>query len=325
MEHEPDSTFSCLISGKDKDQRIDVFLASQKIDLTRSRVQELIKGGFVKVNGLFPKRGYRLKSGDYVNLTIPPPRSSHLEPEPIEFALIHEDPSLIVLNKPPGLVIHPAPGHPRGTLVHGLLQRCQDLSGIGGILRPGIVHRLDKDTSGLMVVAKNDRAHVFLARQFKAGKVKKVYVALVHGIIKGEKGKIDLPIARHPKRRKEMSVTLSGGRKSVTSWQKLEKFGSKFSLLSVTPKTGRTHQIRVHLAYVGHPIVGDPVYGYRQNWWKRHFHSKMENLPGIKRQILHAETLGFIHPDSEDYCEFQAPLPDDMNNIIKELKFISLA
>ena len=324
MSHESDRIFSYSILDKDRDQRIDCFLASQVRDLTRSRVQDLIKNGFAKVNAHSPKTSYRLKTGDHVSLTIPPVRPNHLEPEPVEFALIHEDSSLIVLNKPPGLVIHPAPGHPTGTLAHGLVQYCPDLSGIGGVLRPGIVHRLDKDTSGLMVVAKNDRAHNFISRQFEATTVKKRYLALVCDIMDGDKGEIDLPIARHPKRRKEMSVLPSGGKRAVTRWQKIKEFGGRFTLLSVSPKTGRTHQIRVHLSHIGHPVLGDPVYGYRKNWGKRNFSLKNEILPRIQRQMLHAETLGFIHPDSGNYREFHAPMPDDMGDALKMLKLMDI-
>ena len=324
MNDESDRIVSYLITDKDRDLRIDAFLASQINDLTRSRIQELIKKGFAKVNDRSPKISYRLKRGDQVSLFIPPLRSSPLEPELVKFTLIHEDSSLIVLNKPPGLVIHPAPGHPTGTLAHGLLQYCRNLSGMGGILRPGIVHRLDKDTSGLMVVAKNDRTHAFLAREFKGGRIKKRYLALVHGIIHGAEGEIDLPIARHPKRRKEMSVQPSKGKRAITLWHKMEEFSKDLSLLSVTPKTGRTHQIRVHLSYMGHPVAGDPVYGYRRNWWKKHFPLKNNILPQIKRQMLHAETLGFIHPDSEIYCEFKAPLPNDMDHLLNTLRSIDL-
>jgi len=317
---ESNRVISCSITGEDRDKRIDIFLASHAEGLTRSRAKELIKNGFVKVNGRSPKTGYRLKSGDQVSFSIPPVTPYHLEAEPVDFSLIHEDSWLMVLDKPPGVVVHPAPGHRTGTLVHGLLQRCDDLSGIGGVMRPGIVHRLDKDTSGLMVVAKNDRAHAFLAEQFKAGQVKKKYLALVHGIVRGSEGRMDFPIARHPRKRKEMSVQLSRGKKALTFWKKIEEFGSGFTLLSVSPKTGRTHQIRVHLSHVGHPIVGDPVYGYKRDWWKRHFPLRSHILPQITRQFLHAETLGFIHPDSERYREFKAPLPDDMDHILKGLK-----
>ena len=231
MDNESNRTTFYSISEDDKGQRIDAFLATRVKDLTRSRIQSLIRDGHVKVNELSPKTSYRLKVGDSISLLIPPLAPYRIEPEPVEFSLIHEDSSLIILNKPPGLVIHPAPGHKEGTLVHGLLQHCRDLSGIGGILRPGIVHRLDKDTSGLMVVAKNDYAHNFLAAQFKKGKVKKNYLALVHGIFGEEKGEIDLPISRHPKRRKEMAVVKSGGKRAVTLWQKDEVIGDRFTLL----------------------------------------------------------------------------------------------
>ncbi len=324
MDKESDKSFSYSVTSENVDQRIDTFLAFQVEDLTRTRVQELIKNGFVKVNDRSPKTSYRLKTGDHVSLFIPPATPCHLEPEQIEFQLIYEDSSLIVLNKPPGLVIHPAPGHQRGTLVHGLLKYSRDLSGVGGVLRPGIVHRLDKDTSGLMVVAKSDRVHQSLAKQFKAGSVTKRYIALVHGIINGGKGEIDLPIARHPKKRKEMSVPQSGGKRALTLWRKIDEFGNSFSFLSLTPKTGRTHQIRVHLSHMGHPIVGDSVYGYKKKWMKNNYQWAMDILPQIKRQMLHAEALGFIHPESESYCEFKAAMPDDMAYIIKKLNELIL-
>lgn len=287
--------------------------------MTRSRAQELVKTGFVQVNGQSPKTSYRLKKGDLVTFTIPPAQPCVLEPEPVHFTLVHEDPSLIVLDKPPGVVIHPAPGHQRGTLVQGLLQHCWDLSGVGGVMRPGIVHRLDKDTSGLLVVAKNDRAHLFLAEQFKAGTVTKRYLAVVHGKMKTNQGEIDLPIGRHPKKRKEMAVLVSGGRRSLTRWEKLQELGGRFSLLRVSPKTGRTHQIRVHLSHMGHPIVGDPLYGYKKRSWKDHFPKDSGIMPLVKRQMLHAQALGFVHPDSGTYCTFEAPVPRDMEELIDAL------
>lgn len=320
MEQEPGRTYSFPITDKQRNIRLDVFLASQISDLTRSRVQELIRKELVKVDGRSPKAGYRLKKGDQVSVLIPPAVPYELQAEPVDFSLVHEDASLIVLNKPPGLVIHPAPGHPKGTLVHGLLQHCDDLSAIGGVLRPGIVHRLDKDTSGLVVVAKNDQAHDFLAKQFKARTVEKQYVAIVHGTMDGAEGEIDLAIARHPRRRKEMSVQPNKGKAALTFWGIMEEFGHGFTLLSVTPKTGRTHQIRVHLSYLGHPIVGDPLYGYKRNWWKRRAFLASRILPLVTRQQLHAETLGFIHPESEEYCEFKAPMPEDMDRILKALR-----
>jgi 23S rRNA pseudouridine1911/1915/1917 synthase len=321
--YQSDKVYSFLIIRGEENKRADAFLSSRIEGLTRSRVQSLIKQGSVLVNKEPAKASYRLRAGDRVELRIPAEAPYRLEPEPVKFALIYQDASLIVVNKPPGLVIHPAPGHLRGTLVHGLLGHSRNLSGIGGVLRPGIVHRLDKDTSGLLVVAKDDRAHGLLAAQFKAGEVKKRYLALVHGITKESLGEIDLPIGRHPKRRKEMAVASSGGRMALTTWEKLEELGGRFSVLSVVPKTGRTHQIRVHLSYIGHPIVGDPVYGYKQNWWKKHFSAKDGTLPQIPRQMLHAETLGFIHPDSGDFCEFKAPMPRDMVDLIGALKSLA--
>lgn len=310
------------ITEEDKDKRIDSFLALHLEDLTRSKGQSLIRDGHVKVNELTVKTSYRLRPGDKISIFIPPAAPSIIEPEPVDFSLIHEDSSLIVLNKPPGLVTHPAPGHASGTLVHGLLYRCQDLSGIGGIMRPGIVHRLDKDTSGLMVAAKSDYAHTFLSSQFKKGTVKKQYTALVHGTIRGKEGEINLPISRHPKKRKEMAVVPSRGKRAITLWRKEQEIGNRFTILTVTLKTGRTHQIRVHLSHLGHPIVGDSVYGHRKIWWKKHCPQVIDILPRIKRQMLHAGLLGFVHPESESYCEFESPLQDDIKDIIKILKSI---
>ncbi len=320
MKQEEDSRYSFSVNETDKGPALDTFLVLQTRDLTRSRVQELIKSGFVRVNQHLVKPGYRLKTGDHIAVTLPPPQPLRLDPEPVTFELIYEDPWLIVVNKPPGVVVHPAPGHFTGTLVHGLLHHCKDLSGIGGVMRPGIVHRLDKDTSGLMVVAKKDAAHAFLSSQFKAGKVTKRYVALVHGIVKEQKGEINLPIGRHPVKRKEMAIQPSKGRVAKTVWEKEEELAGLFSLLSVSPKTGRTHQIRVHLSHIGHPIVGDPVYGHRRSWWKKRFAEDPSVLSRIERQMLHAGTLGFFHPHGGDYREFRAPLPLDMELILEMLK-----
>lgn len=325
VDHDQERTFLFSITDKEKDQRIDLFLSCQMENLTRSRVQSLIRDGFVKVNESTPKISYRLKYYDRISLTIPPAKPYHLEPEEVEFSLIYEDTSLLILNKPPGLVVHPAPGHSKGTLVHGLLKHCDDLSGIGGVMRPGIVHRLDKDTSGVLVVAKNDKAHTSLARQFKEGKIKKRYKAIVHGIMETNKGEIDLPIGRHPKKRKEMAVLPANGRIALTLWKLEKKIGSCFSLLSVRPKTGRTHQIRVHLSHKGHPIVGDPVYGYKKRWWKSRFPLDYTNsIAQISRQMLHAEILGFTHPVKKEYCEFTADMPDDMLQTIDMLKTLTL-
>ena len=308
------------IDKDSRDMRLDVFLANCPVNLSRSRIQSLIKDGFVEVNSRPSKAGHRLNPGDQVAVFVPPSAPLTIEPEKIEFDTLHEDDSLIVVNKPAGLVVHPAPGHSSGTLVHGLLDRCDDLSGIGGKLRPGIVHRLDKNTSGIMVVAKSDFAHTFLAKQFRLGLVKKEYITIVHGRIKGDKGKIDVPIARHAKKRKQMSAVLSGGRHALTLWKKIEVFESGFSFLSITLKTGRTHQIRVHLSCIGHPVVGDSVYGYGRKYLKKHFLHKKGLLPEINRQMLHSRCLGFVHPKKNQFVEFEAPVPDDMLQAIKILK-----
>jgi 23S rRNA pseudouridine1911/1915/1917 synthase len=320
VEHKSDRRFSYEITDNNQNIRLDTFLAARSIDLSRSKIQSLIKNGYVKVNMYPSKSSYRLRAGDHILVSFPHPSSQVLEPETVAFSVVHEDDSLIVVNKPAGVVVHPAPGHATGTLVHGLLQHGCKLSGIGGVLRPGIVHRLDKNTSGLIVAAKDDECHAFLAKQFKAGMVKKEYVALVHGRIKGEEGKIDLSVARHPKKRKQMAVTLSGGRRALTLWQKIEEYHRGFSLLLVTIKTGRTHQIRVHLSNMGHPVVGDPVYGPGRNWWKRHLLNKKALLPVINRQMLHARKLGFIHPVKGHYVEFEAAPPQDMERVVQALR-----
>ena len=324
MGHELNRILSFYVPIKCQDLRLDVFLSSRLMGLSRSRIQSLIKNGHVKVNTCPSKSSRKLRVGDHISVSVPPPSSEILEPEAVEFGVVHEDNSLIIINKPPGVVVHPSPGHTTGTLVHGLLQHCHNLSGVGGVLRPGIVHRLDKDTSGLMVVAKSDQIHASLAKQFKTGMVKKQYVALVHGRVKENEGEIDLPIARHPKKRKEMSVTISGGRRALTLWQKIEEFDSDFSLFLITTKTGRTHQIRVHLSHISHPVVGDPVYGYGRNWWKRQPLYKKGFLPAIKRQMLHARKLGFTHPAEDRYLEFKVPLPNDMESVVRALKRLDL-
>ncbi len=324
VEPRPNRTYSFVVTEGERDQRLDAFLASRVEGLTRSRIQGLIKDGAVQVNNRLTKRSYKLRPADRITLIIPPVVPYHLEPETIDFTLLHEDSSLIVLNKPPGLVIHPSPGHLTGTLVHGLLKHCRDLSGIGGILRPGIVHRLDKDTSGVLLVAKNDKAHSLLSAQFKAGNIKKRYLALVHGTMKVRNGEIDLSIGRHPQRRKEMAVVSTGGKKALTLWENIENLGGQFSYLSVMPKTGRTHQIRVHLSHIGHPIIGDAVYGFRRQWWRRHLSLKNGKAFKVERQMLHAESLGFVHPESGEYCEFRAPLPEDMKDLMKKLKSLDL-
>ncbi len=329
MNHRPDmpgsgGTFLFDICGEDQGLRLDHFLVSRSMALSRSRIQGLIRKGAVRVNRAVSRPSYRVRTGDRISVSIPPLLPSALQPEPVAFTIVYEDTSIIVVDKPAGLVVHPAPGHATGTLVHGLLWHCEDLSGIGGVTRPGIVHRLDKDTSGLMVVAKNDRAHAALARQFKSGEIRKEYRTLVHGRFKETKGTIDAPIARHSRKRKEMAVVKDRGRHAITSWWLLEGFQAGFSFLRVSIKTGRTHQIRVHFSHLGHPVVGDLVYGYGKRWWKGHPLQKRGITVFPRRQMLHAKSLGFHHPESGRFMQFDADLPDDFRDMLESLRHTGL-
>jgi 23S rRNA pseudouridine1911/1915/1917 synthase len=315
-----DNVFYHTIPDGAQGLRLDLFLSQNHSNLSRSRIQDLIRKGSVQVNGNPTKPSHQLKTGDQVCLMVPQPSPLELVPEEVPFSIIFEDPWIIVLYKPPGIVVHPAPGHSSGTLVHGLLKHCTDLSGIGGILRPGIVHRLDKDTSGVMLVAKNDMAHQALSRQFKNGTIKKEYIALVHGILSHESGRIDLPISRHPVRRKKMAVSTGGGRNALTLWKKIAACKEGFSLLSITIKTGRTHQIRVHFSHLGHPLVGDTVYGHGPDTLKRRFLKQNPVLvSAVKRQMLHAARIGFVHPRENTYMEFKSPFPEDMKLVLDAL------
>lgn len=285
-------------------QRLDLYLAGQlePEGLTRSRIQQLIRAGMVLVNGTPLKAKYLLQSGDNITLTVPPGAPSELVGEPVDFDTLHEDEDLIVLVKPPGIVVHPASGHSTATLVHGLLYHCGGLFGMNGELRPGIVHRLDKDTSGVMVVAKTDFAHQALAGQFKRREVKKFYQALVDGRPIGQSGRVDLPIGRHPVHRKKMAIR-EDGREAVTNWRVLERFAQGLTFLELGLETGRTHQIRVHMAALSHPVAGDSVYGRKNSHYPK---------MGITRQCLHAHTLSFSHPRTGENLQFTAPLWPDM-------------
>ena len=302
------------------DVRLDLFLSLKESALSRSRIQSLIRDGHVQVNGQLSKPSRRLKSGDKIDITVPPPTPVNLVPQAVNFSVIYEDKFLVVVSKPAGVVVHPAPGHSEGTLVHGLLKHCTDLSGIGGELRPGIVHRLDKDTSGLLVAAKNDNAHLSLARQFKSGAVRKEYAAIVHGRMKTRAGEVNLPIGRHPVKRKKMAVVSTGGRQAITRWRMVEEFDAGFSFLSVLLKTGRTHQIRVHMSHIGHPLAGDSIYGHGPNWWKRTFSVGRRFSCDVHRQMLHSFRLGFTHPESNQFMEFESPLPEDMVQVLDALR-----
>ena len=315
-----EKTFIFQKSSEEIDVRLDRFLSAKRgLEVSRAKIQNLIKVGAVTINGERKRPSYQLKPGDRIRISTPPPTVRLEASEDVDFDLLYEDNSILVVNKPPGLVVHPSSGHYRGTLVHGLLYKCPELSSFSGPGRPGIVHRLDKDTSGVMVVAKSDRAHNLLANQFKKREVKKRYLALVHGHVAQEKGVVDLPIKRHPAKRKRMSTSLLGGRVARTEWELISIFSLGFSLLRISPYTGRTHQIRVHLAYMGYPVVGDTLYGYGRRWWRRQSPIINETLTLVKRQMLHAELLGFIHPDSLRWVEFEAPPPMDMGCLLNWL------
>ncbi len=289
----------------EQEQRLDLYLL-QKIPakISRSFLQKAIKEGKITVNGKPQKPSYRVKVKDVIFVPDPEPATIlSIEPEPIDLEILYEDHDLIVINKPAGMIVHPIPSHTSGTLVNALLYHCKDLQGIGGELRPGIVHRLDKDTSGVMVVAKNDLSHRNLSQQFKDRKVSKVYLALVRGRISDPQGEIKVSLARHPVFRTKMSVN-DTGRAAITFYKVLRYFDDTASLVAAYPKTGRTHQIRVHMKYIGHPILGDKLYG---------------NSLGAPRQMLHAAKLEFYHPRTDKWLSFIAPLPDDFKDLIIKL------
>jgi 23S rRNA pseudouridine1911/1915/1917 synthase len=291
----------------DRGERLDVFLARQASDLSRSRVQKLIADGRATVDGRAAKANRRVQPGEAVALTVPDPAPVAVAAEAIPLDVVYEDADVVVVNKPRGMVVHPAAGNWQGTLVNALLARCGDLSGVGGEVRPGIVHRLDKDTSGVMVAAKNDRAHASLARQIKDRTAGRRYLALVHGSVQAAEGLIDAPIGRHRADRKRMAVDAGHGRQARTRFTVMERFAG-YTLVACRLETGRTHQIRVHMAYIGHPVVGDPKYG-----------PKNPPFP-IAGQALHAYELTFRHPASGAEMVFTAPLPADMEEILAKLR-----
>lgn len=295
-----------LIDQDSINLRLDLFLSSQFEDKSRSYIQNLIEEGNIKINGVLKKSNYKLKINDKVDVVIPEPTELNIEPEDIPLDILYEDSEVIVVNKPQGMVVHPAAGVYNGTLVNALLNHCKDLSGINGVARPGIVHRIDKDTSGVLVVAKNDNAHNKLAEQFKDHSMTRSYIALVEGILKNDEGTIDAPLGRHPVERTKIAV-IKDGRRAVTHYKVLERL-KNYTLVECRLETGRTHQIRVHMAHIGHPLVGDPVYGYK----KQRF-----NLNG---QMLHAKKLGFIHPTTGKYIEFQSELPNYFVKVLNILR-----
>jgi 23S rRNA pseudouridine1911/1915/1917 synthase len=294
-----------LVDPKEAGKRLDVFVA-QASGLSRARVQGLIEAGDVLVAGHPQKARYLVRAGERIGVTVPPAVSLDLVPEPFPLEILFEDEQLLVLNKPAGLVVHPGAGRRTGTLVHALLAHCRDLPGIGGVERPGIVHRLDRDTSGVMLVAKTDLAHHALSHQFKTRIVRKRYLALVHGELGQDAGRIEANIGRREDDRKRMGVKRKGGREAVTTFRVLARSAGR-TLLDLGLETGRTHQIRVHLAHIGHPVVGDQMYGGR-----RERHGKGEGM----RQLLHAWRIGFRHPTTEGWLEFEAPIPADFRQAL---------
>jgi len=284
------------VEEEDAGTRIDKYISNLMEGKSRSFIQGMIEKGVVLVNGNIKKSNYTVRTGDVICVTIPEPVEMSIKPEKISLEILYEDADLVVVNKKQGMVVHPASGVYSGTLVNALLDHCTDLSGINGVLRPGIVHRIDKDTSGILVVAKNDNAHNILAHQLKEHSMTRVYYALVEGIVKQDEGVVDAPLGRHPLEKIKMAV-VRDGRNAVTRYRVIKRYKAQ-TLVECVLETGRTHQIRVHMAHIGHPVVGDPVYGHKKQRFK------------LEGQLLHAKKLGFIHPSTNEYVEFESPLPD---------------
>lgn len=296
------------VSKEQTGQRLDRFLADCFPEMSRSYLQRLVREGQILLEGKPAKSGAKLTEGARVTVTLPEPQEAEILPEMIPLDILYEDRDVILINKPKGMVVHPAAGHTSGTLVNGLLYHCKgDLSGINGVLRPGIVHRIDKDTTGVLIACKNDQAHRNLAEQLKEHSITRRYRAIVCGNLKEDEGTVDAPIGRHPIERKRMAVVREGGRNAVTHYRVLERFGS-YTYIECQLETGRTHQIRVHMAGKGHPLLGDEVYGRG----KSPFH--------LEGQTLHAMVLGFVHPSTGEYMEFEAPLPEYFEKLLERLR-----
>ena len=291
-------------------ERIDKFLSCRLEEVSRSYIQKLIKEGHVSVNGKPVKANYKLGAGDEISVEIPEAKEPDILPEDIPLDILYEDQDILVVNKPKGMVVHPAAGHYSGTLVNALMYHCKDsLSGINGVMRPGIVHRIDMDTTGSLLVCKNDEAHRILAEQLKEHTIRREYHAIVYGNIKEDTGTVDAPIGRHPTDRKKMSINHKNGKQAVTHYEVLERFGN-FTYIRCRLETGRTHQIRVHKASLHHPLLGDEVYGPYSR----------PPFPGLKGQVLHAKILGIYHPATGEYMEFDAPLPKYFVDLLQKLR-----
>lgn len=298
------------VTAEEAGIRIDRYLSEKCSDISRSYLQKLLKEESVLVNQKAAKSNYKVNSGDQIELSVPEAIEPEITAEEMNLDIVYEDRDIILINKPKGMVVHPAAGHYSGTLVNGLMAHCRDdLSGINGVMRPGIVHRIDMDTTGVIIVCKNDMAHNSIAEQLKEHSITRKYYAIVHGILKEDDGHINAPIGRHPVDRKKMSVNDKNGRDAVTHYHVLERF-RQFTYVECQLETGRTHQIRVHMASIGHPLLGDSVYGPAKSPFR------------LNGQTLHAGVLGIIHPRSKEYMEFQAPLPEYFEELLKKLRAI---
>lgn len=301
------NSYCYKISSECEGQRLDKWLTLQEdIQITRSMLQKLISDGMVTVNGAVKLKNYTLKNNDSIEIVIPEPKPLDVKAQNLPVEIVYEDDDLLVINKPKGMVVHPAAGNPDGTLVNALLYHCDGkLSSINGVIRPGIVHRIDKDTSGLLIVAKTDLAHLGLAEQIKEHSFTREYEAIVCGTLKNDSGTVEAPIGRHHVDRKKMCVTDKNSKHAVTHYEVLETYQNRYSHLRLKLETGRTHQIRVHMSYIGHPVLGDTVYG--------------KAFPGIEGQCLHAKKIGFVHPRTNEYLEFDSSLPEYFINVIKKI------
>jgi 23S rRNA pseudouridine1911/1915/1917 synthase len=313
---------SFTVSNAQAGQRLDLFLAQADATLSRSQVKRVVEEGNVLVNGILPKPSQLLKEGDIVSLTLKPAKEAVAVAQDIPLNIVYEDEAIIVVNKPAGMVVHPAPGNPDNTLVNALLFHCKNLSGIGGVIRPGIVHRLDKGTSGLIVAAKTDEAHRSLSTQFENHEVHKTYQALVWGDVKGNQGEIIMAVGRHPVNRKKMSTKSRRGKGALTLWKVRERYGIA-TLLDVEIKTGRTHQIRVHLSERGYPLIGDDVYGRTSKGRVLREPALKEKIKALDRQALHAAKLSFLHPVSGERVVFTSQMPQDLVDLCEKLRVFS--
>ncbi|WP_113675065.1 RluA family pseudouridine synthase [Vallitalea guaymasensis] len=301
-------SYTILIEAEDAGMRIDKFISDRMPDYSRSFIQKLIKENDLTVNNNEIKSNYKLKAGDEINIVIPEPKELDIVAEDIPLDIVYEDKDVILVNKPQGMVVHPAPGHYTGTLVNAIMYHCKDdLSGINGVMRPGIVHRIDKDTSGVLIICKNDKAHESIAKQLKDHTITRKYNAIVYNNLKEDEGKINAPIGRHPVNRKQMAVNPINGKEAITHYKVLERI-NQYTYVELQLETGRTHQIRVHMTSINHPLLGDPVYGPKSDRFK------------LKGQALHARVLGFVHPTTDEYMEFEAPLPNYFTGLLKKLR-----